>query len=41
MLRKVLKDYYNHVKAYPNTLISRFYGLHRIKLPWGKRFTSS
>lgn len=37
MLRKVLKDYYNHVKAYPNTLISRFYGLHRIKLPWGKK----
>lgn len=37
MLRKILKDYYNHVKTNPNTLISRFYGLHRIKLPWGKK----
>lgn len=36
-LRKILKDYYNHVKTNPNTLISRFYGLHRIKLPWGKK----
>lgn len=37
MLRKILKDYYNHVKENPNTLISQFYGLHRIKLPWGKK----
>ena len=37
MLRKILKDYYNHVKAYPNTLISQFYGLHRVKLPFGKK----
>lgn len=36
-LRKILKEYYNHVKTNPNTLISRFYGLHRIKLPWGKK----
>lgn len=36
-LRKILKQYYNHVKTCPNTLISRFYGLHRIKLPWGKK----
>ncbi|KAG8749316.1 Phosphatidylinositol-4-phosphate 5-kinase [Serendipita sp. 396] len=27
-LRRVLKDYYRHVKDNPHTLISRFYGLH-------------
>lgn len=32
-LRKILKDYYNHVKNNPNTLISQFYGLHRVKMP--------
>lgn len=37
MLRKILKDYYNHVKNNPNTLISQFYGLHRVKLPFGKK----
>lgn len=37
MLRKILKEYYNHITANPNTLISQFYGLHRIKLPWGKK----
>lgn len=37
MLRKILKDYYNHVKNNPNTLISQFYGLHRIKLPLGRK----
>lgn len=36
-LRKILKDYYNHVKANPNTLISQFYGLHRVKLPFGRK----
>ncbi|CDH54624.1 phosphatidylinositol-4-phosphate 5-kinase its3 [Lichtheimia corymbifera JMRC:FSU:9682] len=33
----VLKDYYNHVCQNPNTLLSRFYGLHRIKLPRGRK----
>lgn len=33
MLRKILKDYYAHVKNNPDTLISQFYGLHRVKLP--------
>lgn len=30
-LRKVLSDYYNHVKNNPDTLLSQFYGLHRVK----------
>ncbi|ROT38370.1 SAICAR synthase-like protein [Sodiomyces alkalinus F11] len=36
-LRKVLKDYYEHVKDNPNTLLSQFYGLHRVKMPYGKK----
>ncbi|PVF93524.1 SAICAR synthase-like protein [Serendipita vermifera] len=36
-LRRVLKDYYKHVKDNPHTLISRFYGLHRVKLPRGRK----
>lgn len=36
-LRKILKDYYEHVKADPNTLLSQFYGLHRVKLPYGRK----
>lgn len=35
-LRRILKHYYNHVKENPNTLISQFYGLHRVKMPFGK-----
>ena len=27
----ILKDYYLHLKKFPNTLIARFYGLHKIK----------
>lgn len=37
MLRKILKDYYTHVQNNPNTLISQFYGLHRVKLPFGRK----
>lgn len=37
MLRKILRDYYSHVKNNPNTLISQFYGLHRVKLPYTGR----
>ncbi|SMR60525.1 unnamed protein product [Zymoseptoria tritici ST99CH_1E4] len=33
-LRKILKDYHNHVAENPNTLLSQFYGLHRVKLPY-------
>ncbi|KAI1377879.1 SAICAR synthase-like protein [Hypoxylon crocopeplum] len=36
-LRKVLKDYYEHVTDNPNTLLSQFYGLHRVKMPYGKK----
>ncbi|KAJ3836608.1 SAICAR synthase-like protein [Lentinula raphanica] len=36
-LLRVLKDYYNHVSTNPHTLISRFYGLHRVKLPRGRK----
>ncbi|KAL9050881.1 MAG: hypothetical protein Q9162_006356 [Coniocarpon cinnabarinum] len=38
LLRKVLKQYYNHVSQHRNTLLSQFYGLHRVKTPWsGKK----
>lgn len=36
-LRKILKDYYDHVTENPNTLLSQFYGLHRVKMPYGKK----
>ncbi|KAK9316024.1 hypothetical protein V1524DRAFT_394697 [Lipomyces starkeyi] len=36
-LLRILKEYYNHVKDNPNTLISQFYGLHRVKLPYGRK----
>ncbi|KAG7660531.1 MSS4 [[Candida] subhashii] len=32
-LRSILKNYHQHVKDNPNTLISQFYGLHRVKMP--------
>ncbi|KAI8975102.1 hypothetical protein BDF20DRAFT_823015 [Mycotypha africana] len=36
-IRRVLKDYYEHVSANPDTLLCRYYGLHRIKLPHGRK----
>lgn len=36
-LLSVLKTYHKHVKENPHTLLSRFYGLHRVKLPRGKK----
>ncbi|KAF9021027.1 SAICAR synthase-like protein [Hymenopellis radicata] len=36
-LLRILKQYYNHVKDNPQTLLSRFYGLHRVKLPHGRK----
>ncbi|KAG2233414.1 hypothetical protein INT48_007444 [Thamnidium elegans] len=36
-MRKILKEYYEHVSNNPNTLLCRFYGLHRIKLPRGRK----
>lgn len=32
-LRHILKDYHTHIKNNPNTMISQFYGLHRVKMP--------
>ncbi|KAK6461680.1 hypothetical protein DFJ63DRAFT_336459 [Scheffersomyces coipomensis] len=37
-LRRILKHYYKYVKENPNTLISQFYGLHRIKMPFSGGF---
>lgn len=37
LLRKILRDYYAHVKSNPNTLISQFYGLHRVKIAYGRK----
>jgi 1-phosphatidylinositol-4-phosphate 5-kinase len=36
-LRKILKEYYHHVEENPNTLLSQFYGLHRVKIPYGRK----
>ncbi|KAF3278960.1 Phosphatidylinositol-4-phosphate 5-kinase [Orbilia oligospora] len=36
-LRHILRDYYNHVTKYPDTLISQFFGLHRVKIPFGRK----
>lgn len=36
-LRKILKEYYAHVEENPNTLLSQFYGLHRVKMPYGRK----
>ena len=36
-LRRILRDYYDHVKNNPNTLLSQFYGLHRVKIPYGRK----
>lgn len=36
-LRRILKQYHEHVKTNPHTLLSRFYGLHRVKLPHGRK----
>ena len=30
-LRTILKEYYDHLAMYPHSLITRFYGLHKIK----------
>ena len=37
LLRKILREYYKHVIDNPNTLISQFYGLHRVKIPYGRK----
>jgi 1-phosphatidylinositol-4-phosphate 5-kinase len=37
LLLSILKSYHAHVKSNPHTLLSRFYGLHRVKLPRGRK----
>ncbi|KAL9111544.1 MAG: hypothetical protein Q9227_004032 [Pyrenula ochraceoflavens] len=37
LLRKILRDYYHHIESNPNTLLSQFYGLHRVKIPFGRK----
>jgi 1-phosphatidylinositol-4-phosphate 5-kinase len=37
VLRKILRNYYAHVRDNPNTLLSQFYGLHRVKVPYGRK----
>ncbi|PLB51686.1 SAICAR synthase-like protein [Aspergillus steynii IBT 23096] len=37
LLRKILPEYYKHVEKNPNTLISQFYGLHRVKMAYGRK----
>lgn len=32
MLLKMLPAYYNHVRAFENTLVTKFFGLHCVKL---------
>lgn len=36
-LMKILPSYYRHVRANPHTLLSQFYGLHRVKLQGGRK----
>ncbi|KAF6172739.1 hypothetical protein GIB67_000797 [Kingdonia uniflora] len=37
VLLRMLPNYYNHVQTYENTLITKFFGLHRITLRGGKK----
>lgn len=38
VLLKMLPDYHHHVRSYENTLITKFFGLHRIKPSSGQKF---
>ncbi|KAK4767553.1 hypothetical protein SAY86_015303 [Trapa natans] len=38
VLLRMLPDYYNHVRSYDNTLITKFFGLHRIIPSSGQKF---
>jgi hypothetical protein len=33
----MLPKYYNHVRSYDNTLITKFFGVHRITLKAGRK----
>ncbi|KAJ3278789.1 Phosphatidylinositol-4-phosphate 5-kinase, partial [Borealophlyctis nickersoniae] len=36
-LRRILAKYYDHVSRNPHTLLSRIFGLHRVKLPGNRK----
>ncbi|KAI9361640.1 hypothetical protein DFJ73DRAFT_621018 [Zopfochytrium polystomum] len=36
-VREVLKEYYEHIRNNPQTLLSRIFGLHRVKLPGNRK----
>ncbi|KAI8838378.1 hypothetical protein BC829DRAFT_493039 [Chytridium lagenaria] len=36
-MRKILPNYYAHIKDNPQTLLSRIFGLHRVKLPGNRK----
>ncbi|XP_010243193.1 PREDICTED: phosphatidylinositol 4-phosphate 5-kinase 9 [Nelumbo nucifera] len=38
VLLRMLPDYHHHVRIYENTLITKFFGLHRIKPSSGQKF---
>ncbi|KAJ3672202.1 hypothetical protein LUZ60_006923 [Juncus effusus] len=38
VLLRMLPNYYHHVKTYENTLITKFFGLHRVKPSSGQKF---
>ncbi|KAF3503310.1 hypothetical protein F2Q69_00041151 [Brassica cretica] len=37
VLLRMLPRYYEHVGEHENTLITKFFGVHRLKLKWGKK----
>jgi len=38
VLLRMLPEYYYHVRTYENTLITKFFGLHRVKPSSGQKF---
>ncbi|KAJ0967245.1 hypothetical protein J5N97_024162 [Dioscorea zingiberensis] len=38
VLLRMLPDYHHHVRTYENTLITKFFGLHRVKPSSGQKF---
>ncbi|KAJ1557519.1 Phosphatidylinositol-4-phosphate 5-kinase [Nowakowskiella sp. JEL0078] len=36
-MRQILSAYYEHCRSHPQTLLSRIFGLHRVKLPGNKK----
>ncbi|RZR71668.1 hypothetical protein BHM03_00006323 [Ensete ventricosum] len=38
VLLRMLPNYYHHVRTYDNTLITKFFGLHRVKPSSGQKF---